>query len=220
MTTRDTAMPEAEESEAVADVAEQRVPTRFTLATPTDWYRIPLVPEDARERSVRALVDRTFPSRDEHAENRQEMRELFRNIAEDGARRDGVELYISTQSVLGVPLPASLLVAVVPPEDDDRRLHPHWLAAAMAEERPDTEVAVVRLPAGEVVRQRRLASGREVVDLGVPEGHRVTALDFYVPVPGSTAYLLLTFSTPVPELADAMVELFDAVARSLTWSYE
>jgi hypothetical protein len=29
--------------------------------------------------------------------------------------------------------------------------------------------------------------------------------------------LLLTFSTPLVQIADAMVELFDAVAGSLTW---
>jgi hypothetical protein len=42
-------------------------------------------------------------------------------------------------------------------------------------------------------------------------------LDYQLPVPGTEAHLLLTFSTPLVEIADAMVELFDAVAASLTW---
>lgn len=37
-------------------------------------------------------------------------------------------------------------------------------------------------------------------------------------MPGSGAHLLLTFSTPLVQIADVMVDLFDAVAGSLTWT--
>ena len=38
-----------------------------------------------------------------------------------------------------------------------------------------------------------------------------------VQVPRAEAILLLTFSTPLVQIADAMVDLFDAVAGSLSW---
>jgi hypothetical protein len=45
----------------------------------------------------------------------------------------------------------------------------------------------------------------------------VTRLQVYVPVPNTTEMLLLSFSTPIDPIADAMVALFDAIAGSLRW---
>lgn len=42
-------------------------------------------------------------------------------------------------------------------------------------------------------------------------------VDYQLRVPRSDMHLLLTFSTPLVQIADAMVELFDAVAGSLVW---
>jgi hypothetical protein len=44
-----------------------------------------------------------------------------------------------------------------------------------------------------------------------------TILDVYVPVPESGAYLVLSFSTPLDALADAMIGLFDSIASTLRW---
>jgi hypothetical protein len=46
----------------------------------------------------------------------------------------------------------------------------------------------------------------------------VTSLDLHVPVPDSSAWLLLSFSTPLAPLADALVGMFDAVAGTLRWT--
>jgi hypothetical protein len=43
-------------------------------------------------------------------------------------------------------------------------------------------------------------------------------LDHQLRVPGSKAYLLLPFSSPSLQTIDAMAELFNAVASSLTWT--
>jgi hypothetical protein len=42
-------------------------------------------------------------------------------------------------------------------------------------------------------------------------------VDYYLPIPHSQAFLLLSFSTPLEAIAEAMVGLFDAVAASFTW---
>jgi hypothetical protein len=44
-----------------------------------------------------------------------------------------------------------------------------------------------------------------------------TTLTYYVPIPTTTRWLLLNFSTPIDQLADQMVELFDTVAGTLHW---
>ncbi|GGR11618.1 hypothetical protein GCM10015536_16410 [Streptomyces griseomycini] len=85
------------------------------------------------------------------------------------------------------------------------------------------DASVVELAAGTAVRTRR-ATGQPDVSApsGVPgspdDALPSVTLDYQVPVPGTEAHLLLTFSTPLVQIADAMVELFDAVAASLKWT--
>jgi hypothetical protein len=78
---------------------------------------------------------------------------------------------------------------------------------------------MVDQPAGPAVRhlyRRRPAPGD-------PDGNKVpvTHLDVYLAVPQSDQRLLLSFSTPTPSsmepLADALVTLFDSIARTLQW---
>jgi hypothetical protein len=46
----------------------------------------------------------------------------------------------------------------------------------------------------------------------------ITTLDLHIPVPGGSAWLLPSFSTPLVPLADALVGLFDAIAGTLRWT--
>jgi hypothetical protein len=81
---------------------------------------------------------------------------------------------------------------------------------------------LVELPAATAVRVRR-ETGQP--DRPAPAGASgdpdevlpSITLDYQLPVPATEAHLLLTFSTPLIQIGDAMVELFDAVAGSLTW---
>ncbi|MFD6491020.1 hypothetical protein [Streptomyces sp. NPDC060188] len=52
-----------------------------------------------------------------------------------------------------------------------------------------------------------------------PDSNRltVTHLDVHLAVPRSEQRLLLSFSTPMEPLADALVTLFDSIARTLQW---
>ncbi|MGP3971782.1 hypothetical protein [Streptomyces sp. 6N223] len=147
---------------------------------------------------------------------------MLTGIVDRAARSDGIELYLSTHSVLGVPVPASLLVSAEP---EDPRLPDaipvELLADGLREKHGErAEVAVVALPSGPAVRCRRRELTDDARDLGVPPDRSSTPLEIYVPVPGSRAWLLLTFSAPLPELAEAQVEMFDVIAASLRWSWE
>ena len=44
-----------------------------------------------------------------------------------------------------------------------------------------------------------------------------TLVEYLIPMPEPGEVLLLSFSTPVDELAEVFTDLFDAVAASLMW---
>lgn len=164
----------------------------------------------------------TYPNRDQHAAQRRELRELLSGMVDNAAQRDGIELYLSQQAVLGVPIPASLLVSAEPEDPGLPGVLPvEVLAEGLREKYGErAEVTTGELPCGPAVRCRRQELSEDARELGQPGDRPTTVLDVYLPVPGSGAWLLLTFSTPVPELADAQVEMFDAIAASLRWSFD
>jgi len=96
------------------------------------------------------------------------------------------------------------------------------LAAALGNQ-PGDEVGVLDVAGVRAarVRRREQVGGVAVGDTDVPwpEELPVTRLDVYVPVPGRPEMLLLSFSTPIDPIADAMVALFDAIAGSLRWQH-
>ncbi|MEU3460228.1 hypothetical protein ABZ721_09745 [Streptomyces sp. NPDC006733] len=192
-------------------------PSDYQLLLPDGWFRIDLDPE-RREGAVDALVERQFRGVDDAPIVKQQVREELRGRALDAYRNGGIELYMSLQAAGGLTVPASLLVTLVPQESLGSGVPVDELAGFLAERGgpAEYEVTVEDLPAGTSVRTR----ARTVPPADDPSGSAlpVTSVDYHVPVPGSEAYLLLSFSTPLDPIADAMADLFDAVALSLKWS--
>ncbi|WP_130796386.1 MULTISPECIES: hypothetical protein [Streptomyces] len=188
-------------------------PVHYRLITPQEWYQIPLAPGE-RERSVNALVDRQFQGQDDAAAAKHRVRGQLLEQAESAFRNHGVELYLSLQSVGPVTVPASLLVTFVPG---------HTVPCSSLEELAEragggdleVESTLEELPSGPAVRVRRR---EEPVDGSPADVEPPVAVDYYLPIPGTDDLLLLSFSTPLPAIADALVQLFDAVARSFAWT--
>ncbi|MGW7378640.1 hypothetical protein [Streptomyces sp. NPDC054794] len=181
-------------------------PSDYGLIVPEGWFRIPLDPGEWK-RPIRALVERTFDGQDDAAIIRRELARSLRAHAEEGYENGGLELYISTMSIGPLPLSTSLLVTVVPTGQD------LGLAVKGGRQR---EVDEILLPhAGSAVRRR----SRSVPDADDTSGNElpITVVDYVVRIPGTQAFLLLTFSTSLDPFVDAMVELFEAVAKSLHW---
>jgi hypothetical protein len=169
-----------------ADLAR---PVGYGLVVPRGWFRVDLRP-GAREPVPVRLFDR-------------QVREELLLVGQHTYDNGGLELYISPQTAVGFPLPASLVVTRTPPHDEPRVIvTPRRLADTLACE--GGEVRVTDFPAGRAVRVRRSTN--------------VTSLDVYFPVPDSDAYLMLSFATPLDELADAMVGLFDSITSTLHWT--
>jgi hypothetical protein len=180
----------------------------FGLITPGDWYRIPLRPRERREASMSALIKRQFAGVDDQPILRRKAEEQLRGTAEAGVEQGGVVLYLSFLEAGGIPLSASLLVSHL-----HRKFDSLDAVAALA---GTGEVGVVTLPeAGRAARLLRRQRTKQARKLG--SEFEDTVVEYFVPVPDRDEVLMLTFSTPLEPIADAMVGLFDAVAETLRW---
>ncbi|MDQ1038020.1 hypothetical protein QFZ75_004436 [Streptomyces sp. V3I8] len=180
----------------------------FGLITPEDWYRIPLQPLDRREASVSALVKRQFAGVDDQPVLRRQAEEQLLGAAGAGVEQGGVVLYLSFLEAAGIPLSASLLISRL-----SQRFDSLGVVSALSGK---GETSRVRLPTtGPAVRRRRTERSRETRRLG--SEFEDTVVEYFVPVPDRDEVLMLTFSTPLEPIADAMTELFDAVAGTLRW---
>ncbi|MDX3454418.1 hypothetical protein PV396_21135 [Streptomyces sp. ME02-8801-2C] len=179
----------------------------FGLITPEDWYRIPLQPRERREASVSALIRRQFAGVDDQPILRRKAEEQLLDTAGAGVEQGGVVLYLSFLEVSGIPLSASLLVSHLHQKFDSLDA-----VAALA---GSGEVQLTRLPAGRAARLVRRERSKQSRKLG--SEFEDTVVEYFVPVPDRDEVLMLTFSTPLEPIADAMVGLFDAVAGTLRW---
>ncbi|MEU0968431.1 hypothetical protein ABZ357_24435 [Streptomyces sp. NPDC005917] len=182
----------------------------FGLITPDDWYRIPLQPPDRREASISALIRRQFAGVDDQPVLRRKAEDQLRSAAEAGVERGGLVLYLSFLEAGGIPLSASLLVS---------HLHEKFDSLdAVAALSGSGEVEPVTLPAaGRAARLLRRDRTKESRRLG--SEFQDTIVEYFIPVPDRDDVLMLTFSTPLEPIADAVVELFDAVAATLRWRH-
>lgn len=177
-------------------------PNDYRLMVPEGWFRIDLEP-GTREKSVAALAERQFRGVDNAPHLKQEARQRLLRTAQDAFRNGGIELYVSLQTAEGFPLSAALVVTLTPPHRQDLVVvTPARLAETLGGN--ERQVTVINLPAGQAVRVRSFDPP-------------VTSLDIHVPVPGSSAHLLLSFSTPLAPLADALVGMFNSIAGTLRW---
>ncbi|MGH8922536.1 MAG: hypothetical protein ACRD0H_30070, partial [Actinomycetes bacterium] len=193
-------------------VADKAGPAGWSLLLPPGWWHIPL--DERRGQSVTALLDRQLASlpRDRVTTLRRELDgELTRQV-ERAVGNGAVEMYLHVDLLRGLPVAASCLVTVV--ATGAATALPAAELAALLGDRPDDEVGVLEVAGVPAARVRR----REPVtgDLSTG-GLAVTRLQVYAPVPGTPEMLLLSFSTPMDPIADAMVALFDAIAGSLQW---
>ncbi|MGW0597492.1 hypothetical protein ACWD11_10140 [Streptomyces sp. NPDC002776] len=186
---------------------DMRAPV-FGLVTPEDWYRIPLRPRERMEASVAALVKRQFAGVDDQPVLRRKAGEQLLGAADAGIEQGGVVLYLSFLQAGGIPLSASLLVCRIFEKFDS-------LDAVVALA-GSGEVEPVELPAaGPAARLLRRERPKQSRKLGTE--FEDTIVEYFVPVPERDEVLLLTFSTPLEPIAEAMVGLFDAVAGTLRW---
>ncbi|MFJ6563448.1 hypothetical protein ACIQMV_27000 [Streptomyces sp. NPDC091412] len=193
---------------------ETAPPGDYRLLLPDGWFRILLEPEQ-RDRAIDALVERQFHGIDNAPHLKEELRRDMRRRTAKAHRSGGIELYLSLQEVGPITIPASLLVTLAPLRHPEP-LPLEALAQRFADE-GEGSVSIEELSSGPAVRVRRLTP-QESDEEGTEPPHNSLLVEYHLPVPGTSAFLLLTFSTPLEAIADAMAGLFDAIADSFTWT--
>lgn len=203
---------------ADAEVAAAEVPSvnGYTLVLPPGWTRIPL--RSGTDATIAAILDRASAgrSRDELATLRRELQVRLRALTAAARENNGLDLYLPIDQVHGFTVGASFVVAEVEFGSVDP-LDPALVVARLASS-GDASAIVVDGVAGS--RTESIAPPDSVRD--APFGSR--RVDYELPVPGDgDQWVLVSFSTvgqgdPRDDLADLLVELFDAIMTTFRWT--
>ena len=190
-------------------------PGRYELVVPDGWWAVDLVP-GRWQRQIAALVDHQWRGIDDAPHLKAEARAELERRARSAEEAGGLQLFLSVGALAGVPLSASLLISSVPLAAADELTE---LAHRAAES--GRAVSHRELPAGPALRTRWREDAAPGQVGGSPADEAplpaTTCLDVHVPVPGAPRVLLLQFRTSLEPLADALVEVFDAISTTLRW---
>jgi hypothetical protein len=199
--------------------------TGYTLILPPGWIRL-----DARfghgSEELDQELNRILSAvpRDSFGPLISEARKQAHSVLDQARRAGALDLYLPLGGMHGTAVPASFLVSLVSFDDaprpaslagQDSEATSLQIAAMLAARMPQGEVRT--LPAGIAVRSRRVVA---------PQGSSSwpgTRVDYHWPMPAEPLrWALATFTTigagkPEDDLAELLVELFDAVM--LTWRW-
>jgi hypothetical protein len=203
-------------------------PGSYTIALPEGWWRIDLRPDHAAK-NIDALVAQQLAGLGEVPQLRRQLRTHLLDQAEAAYAAGGVELFLCRMPAPPATIPAALLITVPPP--DPRASNLTSLASLLEGTAPSVHSHVTDLPAGTALRRhtRRHTSLESAIVMETTPRRPASpkddstvdafGIDYYVPIPHTDdALLLLSFSSPLLPLEEALIELFDAAAQTLRWT--
>ena len=173
---------------------------QFRIALPRTWVELPL---DRRRRvAISRLLRRRLhqPPGREGAALRDALRTRLDQLTSQAAAEGVTAMYACVEPVDGVPLPASLTCMPLPSPPGG--IEALW--AALLEDDP--------------AARRWRSGGRDVLWRSTPgDESEPSVAQVFIHGGVPDFLLLLTFSTPVPELAEAYLALFEAMVRASRW---
>ncbi|MFB6844825.1 hypothetical protein ACFCXS_08190 [Streptomyces sp. NPDC056373] len=210
-------------------------PTGYRLLLPSGWVQIPLRQSKTEEIVHRIVTDafRRAPGdipRDKLTPLRLEMERRLRAAIADARKAKALEIYLPMRLSGEMNLGASIVVSEArlpshsaPDASDVAVSHPTEVAARLISRSHGTELD---LSSGEIdgalaVRQERVMPA----DPGHGAEMASRRVDYLVSVPGDPSrWFVAAFSTigagnPQDDLADALVEWFDALMATFRWSW-
>ena len=202
----------------MTDAATVRRPTAdgWGLLLPASWWTVDLRDEQARRRSVAALAERQIGRQDDRASLRADLRKHLDRAADDAAAAGGLFMAISLMRVGDVPRPASLTAFRLPGEGLTSSLTGTGVRELEAVLRPDLPAGVALdiadAPAGPVLRRVAQRSGS--ADLGARDVSLLLA-DYWLDPGDGRGLLFLSFSTPLVQAREPLLQLFDMVISSV-----
>lgn len=195
----------------MTDAATAVTPRDFTFVLPDEWFRIRL-DKPSRDDDVDALVDLMTGQRPDRDSLGPALRELVHDACDAVGDLYATEVYLSLSKAAGFPIACSLVVSVVPPQRS-RASGAEVVAGFLGAQRDATERGRVEIVAGPAGRVRR----RVTAEMDGSHRYPTEVVQYLVVVPGSTGFVMLSFSTPLVGVAEPMCALFDAVAESFRW---
>lgn len=202
---------------AVTEPSEQ-VGLTYTLVLPSGWTQLPL--GDGADARVAELVDLAFAttpdgaSPDQVATLRRQVEGQLRAAVVSARDDGGVDLYLPTGPVRGLPVPASFVVGQLSSRDevpDAARL----VAALVVD---DPTARAVELGPHLAVRTERASPPATA-----PPAPPSRGIDYFIPTPDGHGWATVAFSTLVVEdegedVTPLLVDLFDAVMTTFRWA--
>jgi hypothetical protein len=196
-------------------------PHGFTLRVPPSWFEFD-VWRATRTGDLSRLIDSAIEAHPELAPQRRTLIRLLKEVAGDAERRGAV----FCAAMLDPVGDEDMLVATVMAFHTSGALDPEGntadeIASQITAIAPDDgssawrRVETVDLPAGRAVSLQ----GVEQVDLGVRGREPVDCVvrQTLVPIPDGQGVLNVVCTSPQVQLAEPMLDLFDAITKTLTW---
>jgi hypothetical protein len=187
----------------------------FDLAVPEGWLALSSTGSAADHRGALVREVEAVAERLGAAGAAPTMLDLATQVAADADERGAAVAAVGFELIGAQVVVTSMLAVCLPgaqPAD------PGELAAVLAAPSPDDlrqrEVDVVTLPVGPAVRVHAIADQSRPED-GSPTVV-VEGVDHFIPVPGGTDVLLVSCTTPMVAVGDAVLPTFDAIAASVS----
>ena len=121
----------------------------FGLILPDNWWRIPLVNVEARDKAIMRMIDSQIPRRDDLARIRHEFKDEIRQQCEHSAKLGGIVTAMMFQKIDDVTLRANMTCYDVsqwlplPPGVDQIRILARWVGDKDLEDsRPEMDIQV------------------------------------------------------------------------------
>ena len=179
------------------------------LLLPASWWTVPLADPDARRAAVARLVDEQVGRADVHASLRADLRGRLRRSRTTPPQRVGGCSRCRSSAPRASRSPATLTLYRL---DGLGHRDLAELETSLAEQPGFDAVEAADGPHARVVRRvSRRAAPDELTD----EPRQVLVVEYWLAVEGVDSLVQLTFSRPLVELRDALLELFDTIAASV-----
>ncbi len=201
-------------------VSDDTPPLRFRLLG--SWHAVLLNELESRD-LVSEFVASVVGKRDIDATLRARMRQDLTTAIATAQAGHARAMFIATEVVPGLPMPVTLTVYSPP------RMHmspavgtsPETVMAVLKKSFAATGMAHLGTARESSIPGSRILRLHHVDDHDLPEQPelhtRTLTADYWYTVPGSKQVVVATFSTPMGDIPNLMLDYFDAVVRASYW---
>lgn len=198
---------------------------------PGRWWHIALGETEDVAAQVRAMTRSVVGSQDDRARLRRELAQEVSRAASAAAQAHATDFYFAVEVIPGVPIPAFLAIYWPQlPAGLSLLLGPaaasSALAASLRTAQPDAEVVdlggdevgVVRSVTTIATSLEAALEAHDGTEARGPGDGRDVVVSYWALRSDAPRPLLLSFTSPLASMKGELVELFDAIVGTVTWT--